>query len=72
MAAGTKIVLSFYNSEGSTTSFSYNYGDESASTSSVKTAMQTMIANKEIFSSQPVAIKGAKAVITTETEFDLS
>ena len=72
MAAGTKIVFSFGNASGNTVNYSYNYGNASAPASDVKTAMQTMIANGVIFSNVPVSIKGAKAVVTSETEFDLS
>lgn len=71
MAAGTKIVLEFYNASGNTVSFSYNYGDEEATVSSVKAAMNTMITNNVIFKNPPASIKGAKAVITSESEFDL-
>lgn len=72
MAAGTKLVLEFFNESGNTVSFSYNYGDEEATTTSIKSAMNTMITNKAIFKNPPASIKGAKAVVTTETEFDLS
>ena len=72
MAAGTKIVFGFYNTTGNSMNLSYNYGDDEATTAHVKTAMNTIIANKEIFRNQPAAIKDAKAVITTEAEFDLS
>lgn len=72
MAVGTKIVFEFYNEAGGAISFSYNYGDEEAETSDIKTAMNTMITNKAIFRNQPTAIRGAKAVVTSETTFDLS
>ena len=72
MAAGTKIVFSFGNASGNTVNYSYNYGNASATTSSVRTAMNSMITNGVIFRNVPVSIKGAKAVVTTETEFDLS
>ena len=72
MAAGTKIVFSFGNASGNTINYSYNYGDASTSASDVKTAMNTMITNGVIFRNVPVSIKGAKAVVTSETEFDLS
>lgn len=72
MAAGTKIVFIFGNADGNTLNFSYNYGDEEAEVSDIKTAMNTMITNGDIFRNVPVSIKGAKAVVTSETEFDLS
>lgn len=72
MSAGTKIVLSFGNASGNTVNYSYNYGNANAAVSDVKSAMNTMIANGAIFKNVPVSIKGAKAVVTTESEFDLS
>lgn len=72
MAAGTKLVFSFGNALGNTINYSYNYGDANTATSDIKTAMNTMITNGTIFRNVPVSIKGAKAVVTTETEFDLS
>lgn len=72
MAAGTKIVLSFGNASGNTVNYSYNYGNSEANSASIKNAMNTMIANGAIFRNVPVSIKGAKAVLTTESEFDLS
>lgn len=72
MAAGTKMVLSFYNASGATVNYSYNYGNSEALASDIKTAMNTMITNGSIFRNVPVSIKSAKAVITSETEFDLS
>lgn len=71
MAAGTKIVFSFGNASGNTVNYSYNYGNSEAEASDVKTAMNTMIANGEIFKNVPVSIKGAKAVVTTEKEFKI-
>ena len=72
MAAGTKIVFSFGNAVGNTINYSYNYGKSDSSAASIKLAMNTMIANGSIFRNVPVTIKGAKAVVTSETEFDLS
>ena len=72
MASGTKIVFSFGNASGNTVNYSYNYGDDDAASADVKAAMNTMITNGAIFKNVPVSIKGAKAVITTESEFDLS
>lgn len=72
MAAGTKIVFSFGNASGNTVNYSYNYGNASALASDIRTAMNTMITNGVIFKNPPVTIIGAKAVVTTETEFDLS
>ncbi len=72
MASGTKIIFDFLNASGNTVSLSYNYGDEEATTSSITTAMNTIITNNAIFKNPPASIKGARAVVTTETEFNLS
>ena len=72
MSAGTKIVFSFGNASGNTVNYSYNYGNAGAPAIDVKAAMNTMIANGAIFKNVPVSIKGAKAVVTSESEFDLS
>ena len=72
MSAGTKIVFSFGNALGNTVNYSYNYGNSEATASSVRNAMNTMITNGVVFRNVPMSIKGAKAVVTSETEFDLS
>ena len=72
MAAGSRIIFEFADASGDSIFFTYNYGDDDASTSAVKNAMNTIIANGDIFTHVPVAIKGAKAVITSEVNFDLS
>ena len=71
MAAGTKIVLEFTSAVGTSARFSYNYANAEATATSVKNAMNTMITNADIFRSKPAAIKGAKIVVTTETEYNL-
>lgn len=71
MAAGTKMLLKFGTASGEKT-FTYNYGNREALASDVKQAMQTMIANGEIFKYPPLTIVSAKAQVTSETEFDLS
>ena len=50
----------------STAKFNYNYADREVTTATVKTLMNTMIANKEIFEIQPTAIDSAKLITTTE------
>lgn len=72
MAAGTKIVFEFYGATGKSMNLSYNYGDEEASITSVNNAMNTIIANNAIFKNPPTSIKGAKAIVTRESEFDLN
>ena len=71
MAEGTKLILRFGTMSGEK-NFTYNYGDDDASASTIKNAMNTMIQNGSIYRYPPLSIISAKCVITTETEFDLS
>lgn len=71
MAAGTKLIFRFGTASGEK-NFTFNYGDDSAATSDIKEAMQTMIANGSIYKYPPLTAVSAKAQITTETEWDLS
>lgn len=72
MAAGTKIIFEFKNAAGNTVRHSYNYGDAETTASTVKAYMNAAITNNAIFVNPPTAISKAYAVVTTETEFDLS
>lgn len=71
MATGTKIVFRFGTTSGEK-NFSYNYGDEDATETNIKAAMQAFIDNGQIFKYRPLTMISAKYVITTEGEFDLS
>lgn len=72
MAAGTKLVLGFEKSDGTTTTLSFSYAKPTATVAQVKAAMNAITTNGEIFTNVPVASKSAKMVTTTETEYDLS
>ena len=72
MAAGTKLVLAFETSSGSTTSFTFSYAKPSATVAQVKALMNSMITNGATFQNVPVTSKSAKLVTTTEQEYDLS
>ena len=72
MAAGTKLVLGFETSSGSTATFTFNYAKPAATLANVKTLLSAITTNGAIFSNAPVTAKGAKIVTTTETEYDLS
>lgn len=71
MASGTKIVFRFGTTSGEK-NFSYNYGDDDASSANIKAAMQAMITNGQIFKYPPLTAISAKYVITTEGEYDIS
>lgn len=67
-----KLVYTFTDSTGTKFNMSYNYADEDVNSSDVKTAGQAIVANGEIFEKVPVALVGAKIIVTTETEFNIS
>lgn len=71
MASGTKLIFRFGTTSGEK-NFTYNYGDDDASSANIKAAMQAMITNGAIFKYPPLTAISAKYVITTEGEFDLS
>lgn len=71
MAAGTKLILRFGTTSGEK-NFTYNYGNASATSASIKAAMNAMISNGSIFKYQPLTMISATAQVTSETQFDLS
>ena len=70
MASGTTLQLVFEGSSGDAI-FVFPYADREVTTATVKTLMNGMIANKVIFENQPIAIKGAKLVTSTETTLNV-
>lgn len=72
MASGTKLVLSFENDEGRTTTYTFNYAKSTATATQVKALMNGMITNKVIYENAPTVIKSAKTVTTSESVYDLS
>ena len=52
--------------------FSYPDADSNASAAQVKTLMQIMVANGEIFAEPPLSIESATFVTTTSVPVDLS
>ena len=72
MSAGTKIVFEFGDASGNSLFYTYNFGDDEASISDIKNAMNSFISNGSIFQNVPVSIKSAKVVITSESDFDLT
>lgn len=67
MAEGTKLRLTFVDTDASTMSLNYNYADSSVSTSDVRVLMNAMIDNNDIFERKPAVIKNAMVITTTET-----
>ena len=70
--SSTKLVLEFADAEGKTINMEFNYADSSADTMDVKTLMNTIIANGDIFVNVPVTAKSAKRVTITESQYNIS
>lgn len=71
MASGTNLVFEFADAQDYSIFFVFPYGDDDASSTDIKNAMNSIIANSSIFINPPVRIKSAKSVISTEYEWDL-
>ena len=67
----SKLVMEFTGSTGKTVKNSYNYVDEEVEGATVKSVMQGIIANGDIFENVPIAIKSAAVVTTDTTLIDL-
>ena len=72
MASGTILLFEFADASNNSIFFSFNYGNDDADVHDIKNAINTIIDNGSVFTNPPVAIKSAKAVITSDYEFDLS
>ena len=72
MAEGTKLQLTFETDEGKTTTMTFAYGKSNATAANVRTLMQTIITNGEIFENVLAVMKSAKMITTSETVYDLS
>ncbi len=70
MAESTKLKLKFDTMSGSRT-WTFNDAKASATTEQVKALGSTMIANAQLFTSQPVKLTDARIVETTESAYDL-
>ena len=63
--------LKFKDTDARTISSTFNHVKPSAEASAVKALMEGMIANKAIYSPEPVAIVGAEFVTVTNTPVSL-
>lgn len=61
----TTLRLVFSSDDGKKITQSYPYADASATGEQVKSLMQTIIANKDIFMEQPEGIIGAEFAVET-------
>ena len=69
---GTNLKLVFTGSFNKKVNFNYPDADGSATATQVKTLMQNIVANKDIFAEQPLALESAAFVTTTSVPVDLS
>lgn len=67
----TSLRLKFKDADARTISSNFNYAKTDAAPAAVKALMEGMIANKAIYSPEPVSIVGAAFVTTTETPITL-
>ncbi len=70
--ASAKLVLTFADAGGNSFNMSYNYADTDVTASDVQALATGIITNGSIFEKVPVTAKGAKLLVTTETEFPVS
>ena len=68
----TKLKLAFRKSNGDTMNMSYNYVKPAVTATQVKSLVNTILTNGDIFKNVPAASKSAALVSTTTTEIDLS
>lgn len=71
MAAGTKLQLQFETMGGLKT-WSFSRANPGVTKANVQALVQSMIANGTIFENQPIRIREAKTVTTSENVYDLS
>jgi hypothetical protein len=68
----TSLRLVFGANAGKKVSIAYNYADATCGNASVKSLMQTIIANGEIFAEPPLSIVGAEFVSTIRQTANVS
>ena len=71
MANTTKLIMQFGTDAGETMSLSYNYIDPAVDAENVQALAETILTGGSIFEKNPIMIKAAKLVTTTETDVDL-
>lgn len=72
MADSRKLVCTFKDSDGAEFNMSFNYASSEMAANSVKALMNGIVANGSIFEKTPVSAKGAKVVVTSESDIDIS
>ena len=69
---GTNLKLVFKGSGDKKLTFNYPDADSTATATQVKTLMQGMITNNDIFAEQPLTMESATFVTTTSVSVDLN
>jgi len=72
MAVQTTLRLVFGASNDKKVTFSYPNAKNTATATQVKTLMQAIVANGEIFAEEPLSIVGAELIARDITEVDVS
>lgn len=72
MAEGTRLELTFTDSNGKKILFAFNHAKQSPGLANIKALMAGIITNGSIFANVPVASAGAKEVTTTELVYNLN
>lgn len=71
-SSSTVLKMTFAKANGNNVSFTMKYARQDSSNANIKSLMEGMVANGEIFENTPVALKSAQIVTTETTEVDLS
>lgn len=71
MPSNIKLILRFGTTSGEK-NFTYSYADDDVAANNVKTAMQTMITNGDIFKYPPLTAISAKVQVTSTTDIDIT
>ena len=72
MATVNKLSITFVTATGTSMTLAYKYVKSNVTISNVQALITAIIANKVIFSSQPVSARSAKLIQTEETPIDIS
>lgn len=71
MSSTVRLVLTM-ESSGTDRNFSYNYADAETTTTQVKALGAALIDNGSFFEYPPTALKAAKLITTTTSEYNIS
>ena len=69
---GTNLKLVFTGSSNKKVNFTYPDANTAATAVQVKTLMQNIVANKDIFAEQPLALESATFITTTSVPVNLN